>query len=102
MENAHTEPKGERKPSRTRAWLSSASDQPGLAPFLGPLKKSLLLFFLASGTEARPRHSFQAFVLQFLFTMHTTTVSLSLDAAKRIINLVQGSAVGAVQAEQEL
>src|SRR5260370_1802459 len=66
------------------------------------LQESLLVLLLAGDAVAGPRHGFEALLLKLILAVGAEAVVVFLDAAERLVDLLQNGAVGVGLAEQEL
>src|SRR5712691_2078375 len=80
----------ERGPSRSGAFTSRR------------LQESLLVLLLAGDAVAGPRHGFEALLLKLILAVGAEAVVVFLDAAERLVDLLQSGAVGVRLAEQKL
>src|SRR5712692_10992212 len=66
------------------------------------LQESLLVLLLAGNAVAGPRHGFEALLLKLILAVGAEAVVVFLDAAERLVDLLQNGAVGVGLTEQKL
>src|SRR5260370_18878101 len=66
------------------------------------LQESLLVLLLAGDAVAGPRHGFAALLLKLILAVGAEAVVVFLDAAERLVDLLQNGAAGVRLAAQKL